>query len=41
MKTKNIHINLSVRQNSDRLAGYLPANDYGCDMYCIELKCKL
>jgi hypothetical protein len=39
----HIHINLSLRQNSDRLAEYLPAKGYGCGMYFyrIELKCNL
>jgi hypothetical protein len=41
MKTKYIHINLSERQNSDRLAGFLPAKGSGCSMYFIEEKCKL
>lgn len=41
MKMKNIHINLSVRQYSDRLAGFLPAKGSGCGMYFNELKCKL
>lgn len=39
MKLKNIHINLSLRQNSDFLAGYLPAKGFGCGMcfYGIEM----
>jgi hypothetical protein len=41
MKTKYIHINLSVRQNNDRLAGFLPAEGSGRGMYFIELKCKV
>lgn len=41
MKTKNIHINLSFGQKSDRLAGEYPAADYGCSMCGIELKCKM
>jgi hypothetical protein len=41
MKIKNLHINLSLKQNSDRLEGFYPAKGYGCGMYFIELKCKL
>lgn len=41
MKIKNLHINLSVRQNSDRLVGNFPADGYGCDMYFIKLKSRL
>jgi len=41
MKMKYIHINLSERQNSDCLAGFVPAKGIGCDMYFIEEKCKL
>lgn len=41
MKIINIHSRLSLRQNSDFLAGYLPAK--GVDVVCIfiELKCNL
>lgn len=41
MKIKNIHINISVRQYSDCLAGFLPAKCSGCGMYFNELKRKL
>jgi hypothetical protein len=41
MKIKDTHIHLSVRQNSDFLAGYLPAEEYGCGMCFIELKYNL
>lgn len=29
---------LSVRQNFDRLAGYLPAKSSGCNMYFYEIE---
>ena len=38
MKMKNIHINLSLRQNSDLLAGYLPAKGHGCGMYFYRIE---
>jgi hypothetical protein len=34
-------MNLLVKQYSDRLVGNFPADDYGCDMYFIELKSRL
>jgi hypothetical protein len=33
MEMKNIHINLSAREYSDRLVVFIPAKGYGCDMY--------
>jgi hypothetical protein len=33
---KYIHINMSVRQYSDCLAGFLPAKGSGCGMYFME-----
>jgi hypothetical protein len=41
MEKKNININVSERQYSDRLAGFTLAKGSGCDMYFNELKCKL
>lgn len=38
MKMKYIHISLSLKQNSDRLAGFLPAKCSGCDMYLYEIE---
>lgn len=40
MKMKNIHINMSLGQNNDRLAGSFPAKGSGCGIYFMELNCN-